>query len=104
METLNTIVKALILGALACQWAASHESIIQLFLEMKHYLQQQYPSVSLAKPEESPQSAGVQFILKDDLSNVAAHHDEILLQKARQLITAVTEHNPELLEKLTADA
>jgi hypothetical protein len=103
MEPLNTIVNALALGAIARQWAASHESINQLYLEMKHFLQQQYPGVNLAKLEESPQSGGVQFILKDDLSNVVAYRDEALLQKAQQLIAAVKEHNPELLEKLALE-
>lgn len=103
METLNTIVKALTLGAVARQWAHSHDSIPQLYLEIKQYLQERYPAVNLSKLEDSPQSGGVQFILKDDLSNVAAYRDEILLQKAQQLIAAVNQHNPELLEKLRPD-
>jgi hypothetical protein len=101
METVNTIAKALILGALARQWAASHESILRLAVEMKQYVHEQYPAVNLANVEGSPQSGGLQFILKEDISNVAAYGDEILLQKAQQLISAVTEHNPELLEKLS---
>ena len=103
METLNTIAKALILGAFARQWAATHDSINLQYLEMKNYLQEQYPGVKLSKLEESPQSGGVQFLLRDDLSNVVAYHDEALLEKARQLISAVKEHNPELLEKLAPD-
>lgn len=103
MENLNTMVKALILGAFANQWAHSNESILRLYEQMKQYLQEQYPAVSLANLESSPQAAGLQFILKDDLSNVVAYHDEVLLQKAQQLIAAVMQHNPELLEKLRPD-
>ena len=103
MEALNTIVKALALGAIARNWAASDDSIVQLNLQMKHYLQEHYPAANLTHLENSPQSEGVLFILKDDLSNVVAYRDEILLQKARQLITAVQQHNPELLEKLTPE-
>ena len=103
METLNTIVKALTLGAFARNWAPSHEAIMQLYQEMKQYLSEHYPAVSLAKLEDSPQSGGIQFILKDDLSNVVAYRDEVLLQKAQQLIAAVRQHNPELLEKLSPD-
>jgi hypothetical protein len=103
METLNTIAKALTLGALARQWAHSHQSVFQCYLELKGYLQQHYPGVKLGKLEESPQSGGIQFILKEDLSNVVAYRDEILLEKAQQLIEAVNQHNPELLDKLTPD-
>jgi hypothetical protein len=103
MEALNTIVKALALGAIARNWAASDDSILQLNLQMKRYLQEHYPGASLTHLENSPQSEGVLFILKDDLSNVVAYRDEILLQKARQLIMAVQQHNPELLEKLTPE-
>lgn len=101
METLHVIVKALALGALGRQWAPTHDSITQLYSAMKSRLQEQYPAVNIAPLEESPQSTGAQFLLKDDLSNVAAADDELLAQQAQQLITAVNGHNPELLDKLT---
>lgn len=101
MQTLNIIANALALGALGRQWAPTHESINQLYMLMKTRLGEQYPGVSLAKLEESPLSGGVQFLLKEDLSNVVAGDDELLAQTAQALIAAAKENNPELLEKLT---
>ena len=100
METLNTIADALALGAMGRQWAPTHESINQLYMLMKTRLGEQYPGVSLAKLEESPESGGVRFLLKEDLSNVVASDDELLVQTAQALIASVKENNPELLKKL----
>lgn len=101
MQTLNTIANALALGALGRQRASTHQSIIQLYMLMKTRLGEQYPGVNLAKLEESPLSGGVRFLLKEDLSNVVASDDELLVQTAQALIAAAKENNPELLEKLT---
>ena len=100
METLNNIVTALALGALGRQWAPTHESINQLYLEMKNRLGEQYPGISLAKLEESPPSGGVRFLLKEDLSNLGVGEDDLLQQTAHALINAVKDHNTELLDKL----
>ncbi|MCG6968353.1 MAG: hypothetical protein LJE85_01170 [Gammaproteobacteria bacterium] len=100
METLYVIVKALALGALGRQWAATHDSVLQLYSQMQARLQDEYPGVNLARLEESPQSAGVQFLLKEDLSNVVAAEDELLVATAQRLIDAVADKNPELLDKL----
>ncbi len=100
METLQLIVKALALGALARQWAPAHDSIGQFYGEMKHHIREHYPAVNLARVEDSPRSTGAHFLLADDLINVAATQDEWLLQKARQLLAAVDEHNPGLTAAL----
>ena len=100
METVNTIAKALALGALALQWAPTHESINRLYLDIKHRLDEKFPSISLVNLQDSPQSRGIQFLLKEDLANVVAGDDGLLVHKCHALINAVTEHNPELLEKL----
>ena len=100
MKTLHTIVTALVLGALARQWAPAHDSIVQIYGEMKLYLEENYPAVDLHRMDEAPQSTGVQFLLTDDLGNVQASEDSWLVEKANQLIAAVNTHNPELLDKL----
>lgn len=100
METVDDLVKALALGALGRQRAATHESVLQLYTEMKTRLQEQYPGVNISKLEESPLSAGQQFLVKEDLANVVATDDETLVSTAQQLIDAVADKNPELLDKL----
>jgi len=100
METLNTIADALAVGALGRQWAPTHESINELYMQMKNLLGEKYPGVSLAKLEESPLSGGVRFLLKEDLSNVVASDDALLVRTAQALLAAAKENNPELLEKL----
>ena len=101
MQQLNIVTDALALGALGRQWAPTHESINQFYTLMKTRLEEKYPGVSLAKLEESPVSGGVRFLLKEDLSNVLADDDDLLLQTAEALIEAVKKNNPEMLEKLT---
>jgi hypothetical protein len=96
----DDLVKALALGALGRQRAATHESVLQLYDQAKARLQEQYPGVNIARLEESPQSAGVQFLVKEDLANVVATDDETLVSLAQQLIDAVADKNPELLDKL----
>jgi hypothetical protein len=100
MQTLNVIADALALGALGRQWAHTHESIDQFYTLMKARLEEKYPGISLVKLEESPVSGGVRFLLKEDLSNVMAGDDDLLLQTAQALLAAVKKNNPELLEKL----
>ncbi len=100
MQTLNIIADAMALGALGRQWAPTHESINQFYMLMKTRLEEKYPGVSLTKLEESPMSGGVRFLLKEDLSNVLAGDDDLLLQTAQALIAAVRKNNPEMLEKL----
>lgn len=100
MQTLNTIAEALVLGALGRQRAATHESILQRYQEMKSLLADKFPAVSLVKLEEAPQSGGALFMLKEDLANVVAYRDESLLQISRALISAAEQYNPELLEIL----
>lgn len=99
MEPLDTIVNALILGAMGRQWAAADDSIEQYYAVLKQILADNYPGVNLKKVEQEPQSRGLRFILKDDLANITAYQDDTLLQYSQQLIDAVKQHNPELLEK-----
>lgn len=100
MEPLDTIVNALVLGAMGRQWAAADDAIEQYYAVLKQILADNYPSVNLTKVEQEPQSRGLRFILKDDLANITADKDETLLHYSQQLIDVVKLHNPELLEKL----
>lgn len=100
MESVDDLVKALALGALGRQRAATHESVLQLYAQMKARLQEQFPGVNIARLEETPQSAGLQFLAKEELTNVVATDDETLVSTAQQLIDAVTDKNPELLDTL----
>ena len=100
MRSVDLVVQALTLGALGKQKYATQDGVKQAYTKLKLFLDENYPGVKVEHLEESPQTKGLQFLLKDDLLNTGADTDEALIDLANNLIEQVKVENPELAQQL----
>ena len=100
MQHVDLIVMALALGAIGQQKVATDPEIVSVYQKMKARISEQYPGVGLKKLEEAPGSKGIQFIVKDDLSNTGAGEDENLEDMANYLMELVNQKSPFLMNEL----
>lgn len=100
MRSVDLVVQALALGALGKQKYATHDSVKQAYTKLKLFLDENYPGVKVKQLEESPQTKGLQYLVKDDLLNTGAETDEALIGLATNLVEQVKVENPELAQEL----
>jgi hypothetical protein len=103
MQPIDLLGSALAAGALSKQKAGTEPLILQLYAQMKSHIHERYPNVSLQELEDHPASTGALYLVKENLHNNSAMHDEPLLSIAEDILKALQLHHPEYLRALGID-
>ncbi len=103
MDPITILVTALTLGAAAGLKSTAEQAVKDAYAGTKKLIQDQYERVSLSMLENDPADKSRQEIIKAELQNAGADHDEELLQTAIELIQIIQEKAPETTSDMDID-
>jgi len=95
MEPISLLLTAIVSGAAAALEPTAGKAVKDAYEGLKHLIKKKWGGISLETVEQNPKSEPRREVLKEDLENAKAAHDEEVLAKAQELIRAVKEHAPQ---------
>ena len=103
MDPTTVIATALALGAAAGFKPTAEQAIKDAYAGLKTLIKKKYSTVSVDQLEGAPESMNRRSVVVEDLAKTEAPKDVEVLQKAKDLLDAVTTHAPQTVALIGVD-
>jgi hypothetical protein len=103
MDPITAVVTALALGATSALKDTAATVIKDAYAGLKAIIQKRYAKVDIKHLEEAPQSKARRDVLKEDMEKVGLGRDNEILRKAKELLDAVRQHDPDAAAAIGID-
>jgi hypothetical protein len=103
MDPVTSIMTALITGAVAGLQPTVSQAVKDSYAGLSALIKRKYSNVSIDQLEANPTSEARRAVVKEDLQNTDADQDEELLQKVKELLDAIQNQPPDVIEVVGVD-
>jgi len=94
MDPITAVVTALALGATSALKDTAAAVIKDAYAGLKAVIQKRYAKLDIKHLEEAPQSKARRDVLKEEMQKVGLDQDSEVLQKTKELLELVCQHDP----------